>query len=184
MKKRHTQMIIFLSSIILFIGCNLFSPPEDSSLFDSTSSITSVPRLTFDVTPVDNNGDRSPAHVMAVWIEDSSGNFIKTIARIGDSRYNYLYTWMASPVNGNTVDAITTATYNSWNPMSFYWDSTNTSGEVVSTGDYVLWIEFTTTHGQGPKYSIPFTIGSVNVEIKPTDESYYKTMNLKYILTN
>ncbi len=177
-------VVISASFLLLFISCNLFSPPDDSSIFNSTSTKTSIPRLTFDVTPIDNNGDRSPAHVMAVWIEDAQGNFIKTIARIGSSRYKYLYSWMGSSDNGNVVDALTSATFNSWDNMSFFWDSTDTSSQLVAQGDYNLWIEYTTAHAQGPKYSIPFTIGSDNVEITPPDQTYYRGMNLKYILKN
>jgi len=88
-----------------------------------------------------SSGGYTPKHLLAVWIENSSGTFIKTKMKYSStSNYDHLANW-TSKSNKNTVDALTGATLNSHSTRTFTWDGTNISGTQVADGPYKIWIE-------------------------------------------
>jgi PKD repeat protein len=54
-------------------------------------------------------------------------------------------------------------------------------GEIVPDGQYVIWVEFTEKHAQGPLTSVEFTKGTEAVTINPPDEDHFINMELVYI---
>jgi hypothetical protein len=97
--------------------------------------------LTFTINPVSHSGSYGAKHVVAVWIENASGTFIKTKLKYSASKnYDHLGTW-TSKSSQNTIDATSGATLTSYNPLSFSWDGTNVSNTIVADGDYKIWIE-------------------------------------------
>ncbi len=131
------------------------------------------------VTTLPNGIDFSPKHVLAIWIEDGSGNFIKTLKLNADKRKEYLYTWN-NKSSGNTTDATTGATLGSHTTHSVSWNCTNTSGVVVDDGNYSLRVEYTSEHAQGPITSIGFSKAADELTFQPTDETYFIDMDLVY----
>ncbi|NVN94447.1 MAG: DUF2271 domain-containing protein [Bacteroidetes bacterium] len=86
-------------------------------------------------------------NVMAVWIESSTGSFIKTKMRYwGSSTTDHLPSWKAKSAQ-NLTDANTGATRTaSTSPTAFgaktiTWDGTNTSGVLVPDGVYNVFVE-------------------------------------------
>ena len=95
-------------------------------------------------TPVNPPGSKN---VLAVWIQDNSGNFIKTRLRFwGMGTKDHLSTWN-NKSGGNVVDAITGATLtSSTTPTAFgtktvIWDGKDVNGNLVPDGTYTVWIE-------------------------------------------
>ncbi len=97
-------------------------------------------------------------NVLAVWIENNAGTFIKTKDRfVGGGTDDHLPTWMskssggvaanASAASCSVVDATTGATRtSSTTPTAFgaktiIWNGTDVSGTVVADGTYKIWIE-------------------------------------------
>ncbi|MFZ5939083.1 MAG: DUF2271 domain-containing protein [Bacteroidota bacterium] len=135
--------------------------------------------VTFSVKTVSNGTGFSPKHVLAIWVEDGSGNFVKTLKLQADKRKQYLYTWNAKSL-GNTVDATTGATLSSHIRHTVSWDLTNTSHALVADGSYSFVIEYTSEHAQGPKTTVSFTKSADEVHVSPANLSYFIEMDLLY----
>ena len=66
--------------------------------------------LSFTFTPVAHSGNWGSKHVLAVWIQNSSDNFIRTKFRYwGNGTNDHLPNWKTNS-NQNVTDAITGAT--------------------------------------------------------------------------
>jgi len=99
--------------------------------------------MTFVVNPVSHSGSYGSSHVVAIWIENSSGTFVKTLLRRANTSHtinNHLPVWKANS-NLNVVDATTGATLKSYNPITVTWNATNVSAAVVADGNYSVWVE-------------------------------------------
>ena len=136
--------------------------------------------MVFTVTTLPNDGNFSPKHVLAIWIEDVEGNFIKTLELDADKRIQYLYTWNASS-SGNVIDAETGATLSSHQTHEATWDGTGTDGELVPDGDYKVIIEYTSAHEQGPLASFTFNKDGELVSLEPSDETYFQDISIVYV---
>lgn len=134
--------------------------------------------VTFTVKTITDNGNYAPRHVLAIWVE-YEGDFVKTRKAMANQRKQYLYTWRAAS-NYNVVDAITGATLTSHQTHTVSWDCTDLDGEVVPDGQYVIRVEFTEKHGQGPLMTVEFTKGTEAVTISPPDEDHFINMELIY----
>jgi flagellar hook assembly protein FlgD len=131
------------------------------------------------IKTIDYGKDRAPKHVLAIWIENDAGAFIKTLKLRAEARKQYLYTWN-SKSSGNTTDAITGATLGSHTTHEVSWNCTNTSSTVVADGSYKVWIEYTSEHAQGPITSFAFTKAADDFSFQPPDQSYFVDMDLVY----
>ncbi len=100
--------------------------------------------LTFTQTAASSQATKN---VLAVWIQDANGTFVKTRMRFwGSGTNDHLPTWKANS-SQNIVDAVTGATLKSTTtPTAFgtktvTWDGTNVSGNIVPDGIYKIVIE-------------------------------------------
>ena len=70
--------------------------------------------LTVSLTTSSAGGNYSPRNIVAIWIEDDNGNFVKTLMAYANVRKTHLNTWEASTSAAgsiyNVVDAITGVT--------------------------------------------------------------------------
>ncbi|MEZ5084560.1 MAG: DUF2271 domain-containing protein, partial [Bacteroidales bacterium] len=142
------------------------------------SKTTASGELTFTIRTVTANGNYSPKHVLAIWIEDVNG-FVKTRKAMANQRKQYLYTWHAAS-NYNVVDAITGVTLTSHQTHTVVWDCTDLDGNIVPDGDYVVWVEFTDKHDQGPLFNLTFTKGPDAQFFTPPEETYFKDIELEF----
>jgi hypothetical protein len=94
---------------------------------------------TFTTTPA--GGNYAPKNIVAVWIEDSTGGFQKTIGRWAAVRKQYLLTWNQK-AGTNDVDAVSGATRANHNgTLTATWDLKNKNGTVVPDGTYTIHME-------------------------------------------
>ncbi|MFA7274157.1 MAG: T9SS type A sorting domain-containing protein [Crocinitomicaceae bacterium] len=152
-------------------------------------------------TPSLNQGVKN---VLAVWIEDASGNFIKTRYRfVGSSTKDHLPTWAvkaggtagnATSANCNVTDATTGATRGASTSPTAYgtktvtWDGQNVSGSVngvvVPDGVYKVWVE-SSWHDAGSNnhneiISFSFTKGPAPDHQTPAGDNYINTVVLDW----
>jgi len=125
-----------------------------------------------------------PAHspFVAVWVEDSDGNFVNTVSvwynpPKGERWINHLESWF-SAADGTDVDAVTGAT----RPAGTYsvtWDGTDTEGNRVPSGDYVVYVEAAREHG-------PHSLSSGNIELgsAKTSVSFADSEELSAVAAN
>jgi MYXO-CTERM domain-containing protein len=96
--------------------------------------------LSVTVTTTPNGGQFAPRHVVAIWIEDSGGNFVKTIDRWAGVRISHLVAWIAK--SGQDADAVSGATIaNHTQPLTMTWDLKNKAGTTVPDGTYTIRME-------------------------------------------
>lgn len=164
---REIQRKFFL---LAFIVC------FTSFVSDLKSQTATDGEMTFSVSTVTANGNFSPRHVLAIWVEDQSG-FVLTRKLRGDNRKEYLYTWNNNS-GGNVVDATTGATLSSHQTHTVTWDCRNVNGELVSDGEYKVIVEFTEEHAQGPLREVTFTKASGTVSLTPADDANFTDIEL------
>lgn len=151
--------------------------------FNDTQAQTSG-TLTFTINPVSHTGSYGAKHVVAVWIENASGTFIKTKLKYSASKnYDHLGTW-TSKSGLSTVDATSGATLTSYNPLSFSWDGTNVSNTNVADGEYKIWIELAwdkslTTGKTVTSYT--FTKGTNASHLTPANTSLFTDVTIDWV---
>lgn len=154
--------------------------------------------LTFTYTQVAHSPCYSGTrNVLAVWIQNSTGGFVKTKSRnVGNSTKDHLPTWAvnsggaASNALGtgcNVTDATTGATLASFSTHTITWDGKNVSGSsngtFVADGIYKVTLQETWNHGttSTTTRSYTFTKGPNPDHQTPPNDADFKDMTLDWI---
>ena len=177
MKARLKHFVYLISfSVVSFLaaGCTTANDPVVNNTIKTNGS------LAVKVTTSTYNGQYAPRHVIAIWVESSSGTFVKTLLVNAAARRQDLTSWLNSSSNGNTTDAITGATMNSHTAVSCTWNGTNTSGSVVGDGTYKLRVEYTESNGSGKTASFTFNKGAIADSQTPSASSGITVNTLKW----
>ncbi len=110
------------------------------------------------LTSTESGGQYAPKNIVAVWIEDANGTFVKTIGRWANLRKTDLSTWIGK-AGGADTDAISGATRTSHQlPLNAKWNLRNRTQQVMPDGNYVVKMESTDT-GANHVGSFPFVKG-------------------------
>lgn len=119
--------------------------------------------LTVSVTTSAAGGNYAPKNVVAIWVEDNQGNFVKTLLAYAQTRKTHLNTWEASTSAFgspfNTVDAITGATKSSHSTRTCTWNGTDVDGNLTADGTYKVRMELTDKNSTGNFSTFTFTKG-------------------------
>lgn len=130
-------------------------------------------RLTVTLTTGPAGGPYAPRNILAIWIEDNSGKFVKTLLAYANTRKTHLNTWEASTtaVNStfNVVDATPGATQSSHGTRTCQWNGTDYSGKLVADGDYKIRMELTDQNATGNTASFTFAKGPTARKLTPSD---------------
>ena len=120
--------------------------------------------LTVTATTSNAGGNFEPKNIVAIWIEDEQGNFVKTLLAYAQNRKTHLNTWEASTTAAgspfNIVDAISGATRTSHATRTCTWNSTDINGTLMPDGIYKVWMELTDKNSTGNFSSFNFTKGA------------------------
>jgi hypothetical protein len=179
--------LLNLVSIVLILICSAKASAQTSGT------------LTFNFTTL-NQG--STECVMAVWIENSAGLFIKTKIRyLGNDTADHLPDYgvksggsLSDAMAGNVVDATTGATRTSstspvaWGPKSLSWNGTNVSGALVADGIYKVWVEAAWVDGDPNMHDYintgySFTKGTAINSSVPASDAVLNAMSLTWTPT-
>jgi hypothetical protein len=141
--------------------------------------------LTVSVTTVTANGQYAPRNVGAVWIANSTGGFVKTLAEWGSRRVSHLVKWNATTsaagLSRNTVDAITGSTARTHVGHMGTWDCTDTRAAPMRTGIYQLCMEVTESNPPPTQYGcVRFTHGGQAWKVTPANMTGFKGISLDY----
>ena len=153
--------------------------------------------LTFTFTPVSHSGYQGTKNVLAVWIQTSTGAFVKTkIRNAGGSTSDHLPTWAVnaggsasncSAAACNVTDATTGATLANFTKKTITWDGKNVSGKtngtVVADGTYKVTIQSTWNHGSTgtTTVSYTFTKGPKADHQKPANDANFTAIALDWV---
>lgn len=114
--------------------------------------------LAFSVTTA-STGNFSPKHCVAIWVETSTGTFVKTLLRNANTRKQYIGTWV-SQSGQDVTDAITGSTLTTHGTLNVTWNGTNVSQAVVADGSYRIAVQMAWANSQGPVSYFTFTKGT------------------------
>jgi len=163
-----------MKKIILISICFLLTT---SWLMAQTEGI-----LTVTATTSSAGGNYTPKNIVAMWIEDEQGNWVKTLLAYANTRKTHLNTWEAATTEAgspfNTVDAITGATKSSHGTRTCTWNGTNLSGSVVANGDYKIWMELTDKNGTGNFSSFTFTKDTIPLNLTPANVPSFASISI------
>jgi MYXO-CTERM domain-containing protein len=105
--------------------------------------------VTILATTSPTGGQYAPSNVVAVWVEDANGTFVKTIQRWGNIRKQYLVAWNQKAGTTDS-DAITGASRSSHNDvLAIRWNLLGRSGAIVPDGTYTIRMELADSNAGG-----------------------------------
>jgi hypothetical protein len=143
--------------------------------------------LAVSVTTSSAGGNYAPRNILAIWIEDNSGKFVKTLLAYANTRKTYLNTWEASTTTAgsvyNSVDAITGATQSSHATRTCQWNGTDYAGKLMADGDYKVRMELTDKNATGNIASFTFTKGATAQKLTPTSVPSFSSVTLNWSTT-
>jgi hypothetical protein len=117
--------------------------------------------VNFTFTPEEGRRIRNP--YVAVWVEDTAGNLVRTVALWWDKSsegqrwLRHLTRWDAL---GASTDTPSSGATRAAGTYSVTWDGADLNGNVVPQGDYVLYIEGAREHGPYELITQPITVGA------------------------
>ncbi len=167
-------MSIKLLSFILFVMC-LFniSLAQTTGQLNITTSTSSA------------GGNYAPRNIVAIWVEDANGNFVKTLLAYAQNRRTHLNTWQAATAAAgtefNVVDAITGSTRTSHGTRTCSWNATDYNGLLVPDGTYSIWMELTDKNATGNFSSFEFVKGSEAVNLTPANVPSFANISIDWI---
>jgi hypothetical protein len=168
----------FLFSLLVLVA----SITNAQNAVNESTTANTAGTLTVNVTTQRGNlGGYSPSNIMAIWIVDSNGTFVKTLLAQAAARKSDLYKWKAATGTYNIVDAITGATQSSYGTRTCTWNATNVSKTVVADGNYTVWIEVTDDAVQGPYTSYTFAKGPASVNLTPAALTNFANISINWV---
>lgn len=175
---KHLQKILIIAFTCLtgthVIGQNQVSTAATQGQLNITVTTSKTSTPTY-----------SPRHILAIYVLDSQGKFVKTLMAYAGERKQYLINWRSvTTVAGsvyNTVDAITGATQQSHTSRTCTWNSKNRQGVIVDDGTYTLRMELTDNDGKAQNLaSFNFTKGTVAQTITPANTSGFSNISIQW----
>lgn len=151
--KRNFLFLLSLISILFISSSCTGNDPVNNSVKTAGSLSVTAATSTY-------NGSYAPRHVLAIWVESSSGTYVKSLMVYAAARKSDLTNWLSANSNGNTTDATTGATLSKHASHTCTWNGTNAAGTVVGDGTYKLCVEYTETNGTGKLATFAFTKGT------------------------
>lgn len=140
--------------------------------------------LTVTTTTSNAGGNYAPRNIVAIWIEDEQGNWVKTLLAYAATRKTHLNTWEASTTAAgspfNVADAITGATRNSHDVRTCTWNATNINGTVVPDGVYKVRMELTDKNATGNFSTFTFTKGPQGVTHTPSNVPSFSSISINW----
>jgi len=140
--------------------------------------------LTVTTTTSEASGNYAPNNIVAIWVEDDAGNFVKTLLAYAATRITHLNIWQAATVAAgsefNRVDAITGATRTSHGTRNCTWNAIDFNGTLAMDGTYKVWMELTDQNGTGNYSSFPFTKGTNSETLTPANVPSFSSIEISW----
>ena len=149
-----------------------------------TGNAQTAGSLTFSCTTSAPSGSWGNKHVLAVWIENvqNPSVFIKTNSKYGHED-DHLTSWIDKS-GKNLVDAVTGATLSAYGKQSVIWDGTDVSHNVVTDGDYKVFIEMGWGRDKVAQHAVTsftFNKSGSAVHLTPAGNTNYSDVSIDWI---
>ncbi|MEI8272333.1 MAG: DUF2271 domain-containing protein [Paludibacter sp.] len=139
--------------------------------------------LTVTATTSTVYGTYAPKNVVAMWIQDSSGKFVKTMLILANARKAHLTNWVTATPVGNSIDAITGATQSSHGTRACTWKATDLAGVVVPDGTYTVIMEMTESNTGSKLGTFTFVKGPNGVTLTPANILSFGNISIQWAPT-
>ncbi len=140
--------------------------------------------LAITVTTSSTGGNYAPKNIVAIWIEDSSGKFVKTLLAYANTRKTHLNTWEASTTIAgsafNTADAISGATQSSHGTRTCQWNGKDYTGKLMADADYKVQMELTDKNATGNTATFNITKGINAHKLTPVNVPSFSSVTLNW----
>ena len=140
--------------------------------------------LTVDLSTSTAGGNYRPRHVLAIWIENNSGEFIHTLMAYARSRITHLNNWESSTeaagVRYDTTDAVSGATQSSYTDRSATWNGMDFNGTMVPDGNYTVCMELTDKNSTGNYSCFAFEKTGTAQTVTPSDAPSFSNINIQW----
>ena len=179
MKKKITHLLLMVALL------------TSAFLFNSSLIAQTAGTMTFTVTTTYTNGSWSGRHDFVVWIENSSGTFIKSRIHYGSDN-DHLVEWSTKTPSMSLVDATTGSTKNG-NPYVYsgiIWIGNDLTGDspnytLLPDGTYTVAMELawgsSKVLGTGRQiYRVNFTKGPSPQTVTPANQTNFTNMTLQW----
>ena len=192
MLKKLVAVTMLSICLGIFSGCGNEKAPAKSPTGTAKNNIVTPGKVDITFNYVKQQGMSS--NQFAVWIEDASGKYIKTlgvtkfVAKKGyKTREQALVNWVKkskrSELSDKQVEAITTATP-STGEQKYEWDCTDAQGNPVVAGEYTYVVEATRYMEDYDLFSGKILIGPNNVTSKATIKTFGNAEKNKNMITD
>ncbi len=135
-------------------------------------------------TTSETGGNYAPRNIVAIWIENEQGEFVKTLLSYAQARKTHLNTWQATTTAAgtayNTTDAITGATRSNHGTRECSWDATDYNGLAVADGTYYVWMELTDKNATGNYSSFAFMKDETSNSQTPDDVPSFSSISIAW----
>lgn len=159
-------------------GSTPSEPPDAGMTAPAAPEPAAVASLRFEVTTSPAGGRYQPKNIGAIWIEDESGNFVKSLQVWAGTRRRYL-TGYARAVGGSAIDVTASATLRSHQTHSVSWDLRDRTGAQVAPGAYRVRMELTDANTTGKSNTVDFDTSMGPVTLTPGDAPSFGGMTLE-----
>jgi len=163
--------------ILLFV--QIASTNAQQAVLESANT-TTAGTLTVTATTSLAWGGYAPSNIVAIWLEDNTGKFVKTLLAYAQERKQYLTNFIASTAN-NRVDAISGATQISFGVNTCTWNGTNVSKVLVPDGTYTVKMELTDDDLTGNLGTFTFIKGTTSQTLTPANVPSFSNISIKWI---
>lgn len=155
----------------------LFGPDAPPGPTCAAPDPSPLSRLRIRVRTSAIGGSFAPRNVGAIWIERSTGEFVKTVERWGKTRAKWL-TRFAAASHDNLVDAVTGPTLLYHQTHEAVWDLTGLDRCEIAGGDYRVAFELTDRSGTGEATAVPFAKDQTAQTSTFPDTPYFHDLEL------
>lgn len=151
-------------------------------LFLNNNFAQTTGTLTVSTSTSQVGGKYKPKNIVAIWIQDNSGKFVKTLIAYAEKEKKYLTSWKSvTTIAGspyNTVDAITGATRSSHGSHTCSWNGKNYLNLLVPDGQYTIKMEITDQDATGRIATFEFTKGPNVQTLTPANVPSFSNINI------
>ena len=158
------------------------SSPTTTKAANSGTAIPANGQVAIDFTYAPSGGGMMKNPYIAVWVETAAGKFVDTVSLWYSSGKNERYlsdmrAWISA--SGGTDKSMSSATRTAGS-YSVSWDGTDSAGQKMPQGDYVIFIECAREKGPYEVISQPMSIGTAPATATPADKGELTKVSMTY----
>jgi len=177
--KRRRKLYLALTFAGLLIALTVISFSNTYIMDNFIGSSSTAKGLTVSVVTRTPEGFYSANNVIAIWIEDNSGTFIKTLTVYSDGYKKDLSVWEDAS-KGNLKDAIIGTCRTNYGRIHGFWNGTDVNGDQVPDGDYKVCMELNNKKEFNRYTSFDFTKGPDVEILTPENETGFTSISIKW----